>query len=67
MSSAAIGAHTDCRAGLRISELGDVAAVFYANCHMALGLRRALYEAGRSIPGDIGVVVDFDDASETAC
>ncbi|MFF5701410.1 LacI family DNA-binding transcriptional regulator [Streptomyces sp. NPDC012794] len=53
------------RAGLRIAGLSDVTAVFCANDHMALGLLRALHEAGRSIPGDIGVV-GFDDIPEAA-
>ncbi|MGW6613232.1 LacI family DNA-binding transcriptional regulator [Streptomyces erythrochromogenes] len=52
------------QAGLRIAEL-DVTAVFCANDHMALGLLRALHEAGRSIPGDISVV-GFDDIPEAA-
>ncbi|WSZ38018.1 LacI family DNA-binding transcriptional regulator [Streptomyces sp. NBC_00190] len=53
------------QAGLRIAELDDVTAVFCANDHMALGLLRALHEAGRSIPGDISVV-GFDDIPEAA-
>ncbi len=52
-------------AGLRIAELSEVTAVFCANDHMALGLLRALHEAGRSIPGDISVV-GFDDIPEAA-
>ena len=52
-------------AGLRL--LGDpqVTAVFCANDHMALGVLRALNEAGRSIPGDISVV-GFDDIPEAS-
>nr|WP_307806376.1 LacI family DNA-binding transcriptional regulator [Streptomyces sp. FH025] len=53
------------QAGLRIAELRDVTAVFCANDHMALGLLRALHEAGRSVPGDISVV-GFDDIPEAA-
>ncbi|MFH9352232.1 LacI family DNA-binding transcriptional regulator [Kitasatospora sp. NPDC017646] len=53
------------QAGLRISGLRDVTAVFCANDHMALGLLRALHEAGRSVPGDISVV-GFDDIPEAA-
>jgi DNA-binding LacI/PurR family transcriptional regulator len=41
----------------------DVTAVFVANDQMALGLLRALHEAGRRIPGDISVV-GFDDIPE---
>ncbi|XCM78367.1 substrate-binding domain-containing protein [Kitasatospora sp. HUAS MG31] len=52
-------------AGLRIAEDREVTAVFCANDHMALGLLRALHEAGRSIPGDISVV-GFDDIPEAA-
>jgi DNA-binding LacI/PurR family transcriptional regulator len=37
--------------------------VFAANDQMALGLLRALWEAGRSVPGDISVV-GFDDIPE---
>jgi DNA-binding LacI/PurR family transcriptional regulator len=41
----------------------DVTAVFVANDQMALGLLRALHEAGRRIPGDISIV-GFDDIPE---
>lgn len=41
-----------------------VTAVFCANDQMALGLVRALFEAGRSVPGDISVV-GFDDIPES--
>ncbi|MER5639143.1 LacI family DNA-binding transcriptional regulator [Kitasatospora sp. NPDC002227] len=51
------------QAGLRIAELTEATAVFCANDHMALGLLRALHEAGRSVPGDISVV-GFDDIPE---
>ena len=40
-------------------------AVFCANDQMALGLLRALSEAGRSVPGDMSVV-GFDDIPEAA-
>ncbi|MEV4561344.1 LacI family DNA-binding transcriptional regulator [Kitasatospora sp. NPDC049285] len=50
-------------AGLRLAEQAEVTAVFCANDHMALGLLRALHEAGRSVPGDISVV-GFDDIPE---
>ncbi|MEV7027697.1 LacI family DNA-binding transcriptional regulator [Kitasatospora sp. NPDC093558] len=53
------------QAGLRIARLPDVTAVFCANDHMALGLLRALHEAGRPVPEDISVV-GFDDIPEAA-
>jgi DNA-binding LacI/PurR family transcriptional regulator len=43
----------------------EVTAVFAANDQMALGLLRALHEAGRRIPADISVV-GFDDIPEAA-
>jgi DNA-binding LacI/PurR family transcriptional regulator len=42
-----------------------VTAVFVANDQMALGLLRALHEAGRSVPGDVAVA-GFDDVPEAA-
>ncbi|MDX3187030.1 substrate-binding domain-containing protein [Streptomyces sp. MN03-5084-2B] len=42
-----------------------VTAVFSANDQMALGLLRALHEAGRSVPGEVSVV-GFDDMAEAA-
>ncbi|CAM5670180.1 LacI family DNA-binding transcriptional regulator [Kitasatospora aureofaciens] len=53
------------QAGLRIARLPEVTAVFCANDHMALGLLRALHEAGRSVPEGISVV-GFDDIPEAA-
>jgi DNA-binding LacI/PurR family transcriptional regulator len=51
-------------AGAELLARGDDAtAVFAANDQMALGLLRALWEAGRSVPGDISVV-GFDDIPE---
>lgn len=52
-------------AGLAIARRDDVSAVFCANDQMALGLLRALNEAGRSVPGDVSVV-GFDDIPEAA-
>ena len=58
-------------AGLRIAELvragaGDpVTAVFVGNDQMALGLLKALHEAGISVPDDVSVV-GFDDIPEAA-
>ncbi len=53
------------QAGLQLAEDPEVSAVFCANDHMALGLLRAMHEAGRAIPGDISVV-GFDDIHEAA-
>jgi DNA-binding LacI/PurR family transcriptional regulator len=44
---------------------GEVSAVFVANDQMALGLLRAMSEAGVSVPGDLSVV-GFDDIPESA-
>ncbi|MEE1786726.1 LacI family DNA-binding transcriptional regulator [Streptomyces sp. SP17BM10] len=52
-------------AGRRIAQDPEVTAVFCANDHMALGLLRALHEAGRAMPGEISVV-GFDDIPEAA-
>ncbi|MFJ2579227.1 LacI family DNA-binding transcriptional regulator [Kitasatospora aureofaciens] len=52
-------------AGRRIAHDPEVTAVFCANDHMALGLLRALREAGRAVPGEISVV-GFDDIPEAA-
>jgi DNA-binding LacI/PurR family transcriptional regulator len=52
-------------AGLQLLEEAEVSAVFCANDHMALGVLRALNEAGRTIPGDISVV-GFDDIPESS-
>ena len=43
----------------------EVTAVFAANDQMALGLLRALHEAGREVPGDVSLV-GFDDIPEAA-
>ncbi|MGW0948958.1 LacI family DNA-binding transcriptional regulator [Streptomyces sp. NPDC002623] len=48
------------RAGLELAEDHDVTAVFAANDDMAIGLIRALTEAGRRVPEDVSVV-GFDD------
>ena len=52
-------------AGRRLARQDDVTAVFVANDQMALGVLRALAEAGRSVPDDISVV-GFDDIPEAA-
>jgi DNA-binding LacI/PurR family transcriptional regulator len=51
------------RMGALLARRDDVTAVFVANDQMALGLLRALWEAGRAIPGDVSVV-GFDDIPE---
>jgi DNA-binding LacI/PurR family transcriptional regulator len=51
--------------GLLIAARSDVTAAFCANDQMALGLLRALWETGRSVPDDISVV-GFDDIPEAA-
>jgi DNA-binding LacI/PurR family transcriptional regulator len=51
--------------GRELAANPEVTAVFVANDQMALGLLRALHEAGRRIPGDISVV-GFDDIPEAA-
>ena len=55
-------------AGRQIAAREDVTAVFCANDQMALGLMRALHEAGRTVPsGPRGVsVVGFDAIPEAA-
>jgi DNA-binding LacI/PurR family transcriptional regulator len=50
-------------AGRELAPRDDVTAVFAANDHMALGLIRALTEAGRTVPGDVSVV-GFDNVAE---
>lgn len=50
--------------GRRIGADPAVTAVFSANDHMALGLLRALQQAGLRVPEDISVV-GFDDMPET--
>lgn len=53
------------RAGTELAARNDVTAVFAANDQMALGVLRALHEAGRRIPEDVSVV-GFDDMAESA-
>lgn len=52
-------------AGLRLAARRDVTAVFAANDQMALGLVRALADAGRRVPDDVAVV-GFDDVADAA-
>lgn len=53
------------RTGRELAGRPDVTAVFAANDQMALGLMRALHEAGRDVPGAVSVV-GFDDIAESA-
>jgi DNA-binding LacI/PurR family transcriptional regulator len=51
------------QAGIALARRTDVEAVFVANDQMALGLLRALAEAGRAVPEDV-LVAGFDDVPE---
>jgi DNA-binding LacI/PurR family transcriptional regulator len=46
--------------GQRLADREDVTAVFAANDSQAIGLMRALAEAGRAVPGDVSVVGNDD-------
>ncbi|WP_345188005.1 LacI family DNA-binding transcriptional regulator [Microbacterium panaciterrae] len=52
-------------AGRRLAADPSVVAVFAANDQMALGLLRALAEAGRRVPEDVAVL-GFDDIADAA-
>lgn len=56
-------ARTGYECGQRIAENSDVTAVFCANDNMALGLLRAVQQAGRRVPEDISII-GFDDIPE---
>ncbi len=51
--------------GRSLIEAQDVTAIFVANDQMALGVLRALHEAGRRVPDDVSIV-GFDDIPEAA-
>jgi DNA-binding LacI/PurR family transcriptional regulator len=51
--------------GRELARARDVTAIFVANDQMALGVLRALNEAGRRVPQDVSVV-GFDDIPEAA-
>ncbi|MFC4536746.1 LacI family DNA-binding transcriptional regulator [Sphaerisporangium dianthi] len=58
-------AHSGYEHGRRLARDPAVTAVFAANDAMAIGLLRALREAGRAVPEDVSVV-GFDDIPEAA-
>ena len=53
------------RAGRVLAAVPEATAVFCANDDMAIGLIRALDEAGKTVPGDVSVV-GFDDIPSAA-
>ncbi|MFF1873208.1 LacI family DNA-binding transcriptional regulator [Kitasatospora herbaricolor] len=54
------------RAGVRLAAEPELTAVFSANDQMALGVIRALHEAGRKVPDDVSIV-GFDDIADSSC
>lgn len=53
------------RAGARLAASPDVTAILCGNDDTALAVRRALYDAGRDVPGDVSIV-GFDDVPGAA-
>lgn len=53
------------RAGRRLAADPSVTAVLCGNDDLAVGVLRALHEAGRGVPGDVSVA-GFDDAPQSA-
>jgi len=51
------------QAGQALAATGEVTAVLCGNDDLALGVMRAMREAGRAIPGDVSIV-GFDDTPE---
>jgi DNA-binding LacI/PurR family transcriptional regulator len=49
--------------GRRLATVRDVTAIFAGNDQMALGILRAVHEAGREVPRDLSIV-GFDDIPE---
>lgn len=56
-------ARTGYRLGRRLAARSEVTAIFVANDHMAMGVLRALTEAGRRVPDDVSVF-GYDDVPE---
>lgn len=53
------------RAGMKLAGDPAVTAILCGNDDLALGVLRALHEAGRSVPGDVSVI-GFDDTPPSA-
>ncbi len=52
-------------AGRRLAAEADVTAILCGNDDIAQGVRRALYDAGKDVPGDVSIV-GFDDIPGSA-